>query len=541
MASLVGQQLKDTYDSLLKTSDNDALGGTYKEITDGSGNGSGLYLGTGGNVGIGVSPTTALDVAGDIRSIVPNTDNARLYLNNSDTQLSIENGSGNMLFTTAGAVERMRIDSSGNVGIGTDSPNAILDIKDSGPEIQFTDSGNTSAYSRILGTSTGTLYIDSDLGNAGASSTILFRIDGGSEKMRIDSSGNVLVGMTTYSVSDDGHYLGANGSLFSQADGLYAGTFSRLTDDGDIVRFRKDSTVVGSIASVATGKIGFYGSGGTGAVIDSSGQVGIGTDSPDANLHVSGSGTQEFRITSSNGNPVLRLDGPSGNLSYIQWNSAGSAPLTFYDVTTSSERMRIDSSGRLLSGTESALDGFSGTAQRACFSATGDTMTVQVGTSTGAYTGIHVLRQNSNGKVLSFERNSTDVGSISVTTTATAYNTSSDYRLKENIVELDGALDKVLQLKPSTFNFKSDTDSTVSGFIAHEVQEVVPEAVTGEKDGMVEYEVTPAVLDDEGNVLEEAVMGTKPVYQGIDHSKLVPILVGAIQELKAEIEQLKAK
>jgi hypothetical protein len=67
MASLVGQQLKDTYDSLLKTSDNDALSGTYKEITDGSGNGSGLYLGTGGNVGIGVTnPSEALTVVGKI-------------------------------------------------------------------------------------------------------------------------------------------------------------------------------------------------------------------------------------------------------------------------------------------------------------------------------------------------------------------------------------------------------------------------------------------------------------------------------------------
>ena len=125
------------------------------------------------------------------------------------------------------------------------------------------------------------------------------------------------------------------------------------------------------------------------------------------------------------------------------------------------------------------------------------------------------------------------------------YNTSSDYRLKENVVEMTGALDRVSQLKPSRFNFIADADKTVDGFLAHEVQEIVPEAITGEKDGMrtEEYEVTPAVLDEEGNITEEAVMGTRevPEYQGIDQSKLVPLLVGAIQELQKRIEILENK
>jgi hypothetical protein len=84
---------------------------------------------------------------------------------------------------------------------------------------------------------------------------------------------------------------------------------------------------------------------------------------------------------------------------------------------------------------------------------------------------------------------------------------------------MTGALDRVDQLKPSRFNFIADADTTVDGFLAHEVADVVPEAITGEKDA----------VDDEGN----------PIYQGIDQSKLVPLLVGAIQELRAEIEQLK--
>jgi hypothetical protein len=124
-----------------------------------------------------------------------------------------------------------------------------------------------------------------------------------------------------------------------------------------------------------------------------------------------------------------------------------------------------------------------------------------------------------NDDSVRFTRSETLVGSISVTTTATAYNTSSDYRLKENVVSLTGATDRVKQLKPSQFNFIADPDTTVDGFIAHEAQAVVPECVTGEKDA----------VDEDGN----------PKYQGIDQSKLVPLLTAALQEAITEIASLK--
>ena len=108
---------------------------------------------------------------------------------------------------------------------------------------------------------------------------------------------------------------------------------------------------------------------------------------------------------------------------------------------------------------------------------------------------------------------------------------------------MTGATARLKQLLPKRFNFIADADTTVDGFLAHEVADVVPEAITGAKDGMrdEEYEVTPAVLDDDGNVVEEAVMGTRsvPDYQGIDQSKLVPLLVATIQELEARITQLE--
>ena len=120
-----------------------------------------------------------------------------------------------------------------------------------------------------------------------------------------------------------------------------------------------------------------------------------------------------------------------------------------------------------------------------------------------------------------FARQGTLVGSISVTTTATAYNTSSDYRLKENVTPVSDGITRLQQLKPSRFNFIADPDTVVDGFLAHEVQTIVPEAITGEKDA----------VDDEGN----------PVYQGIDQSKLVPLLTAALQEAIGEIESLKAR
>jgi hypothetical protein len=121
-----------------------------------------------------------------------------------------------------------------------------------------------------------------------------------------------------------------------------------------------------------------------------------------------------------------------------------------------------------------------------------------------------------------FAYNSGSIGSISQSgTTGVSYNTSSDYRLKENVESITGAVDRILQLKPSRFNFIVDPDHTVDGFIAHEAQAIVPECVTGEKDA----------VDDDGN----------PVYQGIDQSKLVPLLTAALQEAIAKIETLEAR
>jgi len=138
--------------------------------------------------------------------------------------------------------------------------------------------------------------------------------------------------------------------------------------------------------------------------------------------------------------------------------------------------------------------------------------------------GTLVLNKANNASAASaavFQNAGTSVGSITYTNTLTAYNISSDYRLKENVVPLTGALDKITQLKPSLYKYKADPSTSIEGFIAHELQEVVPHAVVGEKDA----------VDADGN----------PVYQGVDASFLIPHLTAAVQELKAIVDAQATK
>ena len=144
---------------------------------------------------------------------------------------------------------------------------------------------------------------------------------------------------------------------------------------------------------------------------------------------------------------------------------------------------------------------------------------------------------SSTRSMIHFRRANSNVGSVTTTNNSTAYNTSSDYRLKENIVDLAGGIDSVLQMNPVAFDWKSGGSSV--GFIAHELQSIVPEAVSGEKDayepkGIVDENGDP-VLDAEGNPQTEPDLD-KPLYQGVDSSFLVPHLVKAVQELKGIID-----
>ena len=132
------------------------------------------------------------------------------------------------------------------------------------------------------------------------------------------------------------------------------------------------------------------------------------------------------------------------------------------------------------------------------------------------------INRSSDGTIVAFKRANSQQGYIHIFVGGVTYNTTSDYRLKENITDVTNATTRLKQLKPKRFNFIADEKNTImEGFLAHEVSDVVPEAVTGEKDE----------VDSDGN----------PVYQGIDQSKLVPLLVKTIQELEARIAVLESK
>ena len=245
--------------------------------------------------------------------------------------------------------------------------------------------------------------------------------------------------------------------------------------------------------------------------LDSSGNLGLGTTSPAQKLGIVSATGYQMRIGADQSFQSYDI-GRSTSSGYLQFYGNQNTATGFLFGGVDGTRMTIDASGNLLVGTTSA-----------------DPITSQVnGISLGSDQIIRTCvnnvpaaafsRRGTDGTLIAFHRNVTAVGSISVTASATAYNTSSDYRLKENIAPMVGALDTVAQLKPVTYNWKVD-GSDGQGFIAHELAKVVPDCVSGEKDA----------VDEDGN----------PVYQGIDTSFLVATLVAAIQELKAEIDLLK--
>ncbi len=187
-------------------------------------------------------------------------------------------------------------------------------------------------------------------------------------------------------------------------------------------------------------------------------------------------------------------------------NASGGLIFNTRNSDTLAERMTLDASGNLLVGTGGSQPSSSVAGWRLC-NPTLNAPSVSTGSGTGAVSALTF--QNGNGVV----------GQIYTSGSSTSYVTSSDYRLKENVDYTWDATTRLKQLKPARFNFIADADTTVDGFLAHEAQAVVPECVTGTKDE----------VDDDGN----------PIYQGIDQSKLVPLLVKTIQELEARIAALE--
>jgi hypothetical protein len=490
-----------------------------------------------GNVGIGTSsPATNLDINGSARV----STGSSYQFGGSDYKIEGSNVTSPRIGFITDSTERMRIDSTGNVGIGTSSPSNVLHIVSTNATAilqRTTAVGNNSGLSTFdFKNSDSTVSSISNFNKSG--STISTGVDGyelrlnnfgngytsffndGSERMRISGNGNIGIGTTnstlarlyvsndTGDVDDNGLYVYSN---LSQTVPLVRIIQDGASSTGEALYIRNDGS--GNAITVDDGSLG-----NTVFVINSSGNVGIGTTGPDAPL--------DIRATNSS----IRL-GNASQFFRIQHNDSANA-LVFNDNDLA-ERMRITSDGALCVGFSIALGpsvitSYSTVASTACYANLN---------SAGAGSKFHVFINSTNSAVIGSITNNGNTG--------TAFNTSSDYRLKENVNYNFDATTRLKQLKPARFNFIADANKTVDGFLAHEVSSIVPEAITGEKDAMKteEYEVTPAVLDEDGNVITEAVMGTRevPDYQGIDQSKLVPLLVKTIQELEARITALETQ
>jgi hypothetical protein len=399
------------------------------------------------------------------------------------------------------------IDSVG-VGIGTSSPSEALTVIGNGV---FGDS--TTKYN--------TITING--GHVG---------DGGNDYgLTINSFEPAITLLDRSSGAGSGQIrVQSNGAFWLLGDTTNDGTIGHTANTTDFVmaKFEPDAHV-------------FNISGSEAMRVDSSGNVGIGVSTIDTTLstklHVAG--TIRTDPGASAANPAIVFDHDNfadADANYIMVERT-SESMRFY--VNASERMRIGSSGEVLVGTtdDSQWNNTSGSG----------IVLGNDGRIESSATDSDCMRLNrigTDGGIAYFYKTGVLVGNISVTGSATSYNTSSDYRLKTDAQPMTGASARLQALNPVNFEWVAD-GTRVDGFLAHEAQAVVPESVTGTKDAMrdEEYEVTPAVLDEDGNEVTPAVMGTRsvPDYQGIDQSKLVPLLTAALQEALTKIDALETR
>ena len=484
------------------------------------------------------------------------------------------------------------ISSLGLVGIGTTSPNHKFELLGGSPSVSIKSDNTTNGSSNIIFGDTD----DDDIGKIFYEhGTNSFRfLTNASERMRIDSSGNVGINNSSPIVP-----LEVNGFVkINEAPGVASGNLiidSTATGNSQL-RFYQGGTAKGYLTYWdSSDTLGLTDGSANGLHFSPSTQrVGIGTSSPNGILELKSTGNTNFFITAGNTSASQVVLGDTDDIDVGKITYSHNINSMEF-IVNASERMRITSAGNILVGstvndsTDSngqtikglVLSGNNGNGTYTYLrllnrvenattsngvsiafdhavsastkiplaritaspeSSTNGNLKFFTGSGSTLYERLRIdrsgrLRQvgtsNGNGavnlvgemvgtyKCLSFERTNSggEVGSVVANVSSTSYNTSSDYRLKENVVEMTNATDRLKQLQPKRFNFINDADNTVDGFLAHEVSDVVPEAISGEKDA----------VDENGN----------PEYQGIDQSKLVPLLVKTIQELEARITTLE--
>ena len=451
-----------------------------------------------------------------------------------------------LAFNTS-ATERLRIDSSGRVMIGTTTAAAFSNRQLS----VSSSSGTTSIELRSATDGDGRLIFtdstsSSDTGSykcqikyLQSSDDFIISSNGDNERFRIDSSGDVLIGTTTsagkltvdsgtsntcatFQSSDAGAGINlkdnnARSSIEQNGTDLKISSDTGAEDANSTIRLQIDGST--QIRINADGNTSFNGSSAVMCDIDIEGEI-VEIGNPLGN-GVSNGIHPVFRAEASNSNKNIVFSSMWGgdNVVHKHLEFTGGANI-FYVGTNDAEIARTHSSGFVVGS--SSFDSNNSIGVRLL--AHGAVHSTRDGDF--AYI---ARRSNSNGGIILFRRDSTDVGNISVTTSATSYNSGSDYRLKQDDTPLIDGLTRLKQLKPIKFKWKNDTSQFVDGFFAHEVSSIVPNAITGEKDAVYEK-------DDE--------LGHKkgdPIYQQIDHGKLVPLLVAALQEEIVKREELEAR